>query len=306
MRFPLASVLVLIVGLLAGCQPSESQSLEGGPLSTERILENLKLEIPQLRQAQDLTLSSPRSSSVEGFQRATLTVNGANQLPVLINNNGTRLLVLSAEPVDVSRSLDEVTAARSEEQQANAERFARMTERLPKRGSADAPVTVTVFSDFQCPYCARALPLIDQIESRYPDRVRLVFAHFPLPMHGWARPASIAAQCAARQSDNAFWALHDAYFEQQGSVTEANVMDTAEAVLADASAPSLNLDRWRTCATDAQSAAHQEASATVDQTMQAGQQMQVRGTPTFFINGELMRGPRTIEAFSQRIDAAAQ
>lgn len=287
--------------ILGGCQPSESQSIEE-PLAPDRIVQNLKLQIPQLRQAQTLNLSPPQSSTVEGFRKATLTINGANQMPVLISEDGAQLLVLASEPVDVSRSAEEVTAALDKEQQANAERFAAMEERLPAVGPAEAPVTVTIFSDFQCPYCARALPLVNQIKRQYPERVRMIFAHFPLPMHGWARPASIAAQCAARQNHDAFWTLHDAYFEQQGSITEANVLDKAESFLADAN---LDMNRWRTCATDTDSEAHQEAATTVDETMTAGESMQVRGTPTFFINGDIMRGPRTFEAFQQRIEAEA-
>jgi protein-disulfide isomerase len=303
---PLLSIVAAFTLLLTGCQPSESQSLREQPFSQERIIENLKLEIPQLRQAQDLTLSPPQSSTVDGFRKATLTVNGANRLPVLISEDGSQLLILSAEPVNVSRSLEEVTAVLDEESNATAEVLSQMAKRLPSRGPADAPVTLTVFSDFQCPYCARALPLIEDVEAAYPERVRLVFAHFPLPMHGWARPASVAAQCAARQSDTAFWHLHDAYFEQQGDVTEANVVDKAETILASAAFDALDMDRWRTCAMDEQSDAHQDAMATVDQALQTGEQVRVRGTPTFFINGALMRGPRTVEAFGARIEAEAQ
>lgn len=299
---PLSSVVtILVLILVAGCQPSESQSLDGA-LAPDRIIENLKLEVPQLRQAQRLTLSTPEASAVDGFQQATLTINGANQMSVLISDDGEQLLVLAAPPVDVSRSMDEVSAELDAETTERTERFAQLAEMLPTYGPSDAPVTVTVFSEFQCPYCAQTLPLINDIKSTYPERVRLVFAHFPLPMHGWARPASIAAQCAARQRSDAFWAVHDAYFEQQSSITEANVIATAETALADAA---LDLEQWRTCASDEQSTAHQEAASTVDEAMRVGESMQVRGTPTFFINGEVMRGPRTIEAFGQRIEAAA-
>lgn len=299
---PLLSVVTILASiLLAGCQPSESQSLDGA-LAPDRIIENLKLEVPQLRQAQRLTLSTPEASSVDGFQQATLTINGANQMSVLISDDGEQLLVLAAPPVDVSRSMEDVSSALDAETADRTERFDRLAEMLPTYGPADAPVTITVFSEFQCPYCAETLPLVNNIKSRYPERVRLVFAHFPLPMHGWARPASIAAQCAARQSTDAFWTVHDAYFEQQGNVTESNVVATAETALADAD---LDLEAWRTCATDDQSTAHQEAASTVDEALRTGETMQVRGTPTFFINGEVMRGQRTIEAFGQRIEAAA-
>src|SRR6056297_506817 len=104
--------LVLFAVLLTGCQASESQPADGvSDLSSERILQNLKLQIPQLRQASDLQLGAMSSSTVPSFQRSTLTINGSRQVPVLVRDDGEQLLVLAGEPVDVSKSLDEATAA---------------------------------------------------------------------------------------------------------------------------------------------------------------------------------------------------
>jgi protein-disulfide isomerase len=296
-------LLACLAILLAGCQPSESQPAQSGAdsLSTERIIENLRLQIPQLRRANSIDLGALSSSSVPGFQRSTLTINGANRVPVLIRDDGEQLLVLAGEPVDVSKSASEAQAAIQAEAEEKQAALAKITETLPSRGPDDAPVTMTVFSDFQCPYCAKSLPLIEQVREKYPETVRYVFAHYPLPMHGWARPASIAAECAARQSEDAFWALHDAYFANQGQITEQNVLDKSATYLGDTG---VDMDRWRTCAREEESTAHQNAAKAVDQAMQTGQNVQVRGTPTFFINGEMYQGQRSLSAISQRIETA--
>jgi protein-disulfide isomerase len=86
----------------------------------------------------------------------------------------------------------------------------------PVDGPADAWVTVVVFSDFECPYCAAARRTLASVLPSYGTDVRLVFKHFPLSMHARARPAAIAAQCAASQGR--FWELHDLVFANQSTL----------------------------------------------------------------------------------------
>jgi protein-disulfide isomerase len=300
-----SSLLILALAVLVGCQPSESQPAPGTDLdlSPERIVQNLKLQIPQLRQAQNVELGALSSSPVPGFQRSTLTVNGSNRVPVLVREDGEQLLVLAGEPVDISKSADAAEAAMAEEGAARQEALGDVVSRLPARGPDDAKVTLTVFSDFQCPYCAKSLPLIESVREQYPESVRYVFAHFPLPMHKWARPASIAAQCAARQDEDAFWTLHDAFFDNQAGLTPDNVIDRAASYL---EGSSIDMEEWRTCATDEGSDAHRSAASLVDTAMQTGEQVQVRGTPTFFVNGEMYRGARNPSALASRIEAALE
>jgi protein-disulfide isomerase len=66
----------------------------------------------------------------------------------------------------------------------------------PVRGDADGPVTIVEFSDFQCPFCARAAPVIEDVLKKYPKGVRFVYKQFPLPMHPMARPAAQASLAA--------------------------------------------------------------------------------------------------------------
>ncbi len=91
---------------------------------------------------------------------------------------------------------------------------------FPVLGPADAPVTITVFSDFQCPYCARFAQVLEKdVLPREGSNVRVVFREFPLQMHPWARPAAQTAVCVAQQNHQYFWKLHDYLFDHQREIT---------------------------------------------------------------------------------------
>ncbi|WP_051141274.1 DsbA family protein [Salisaeta longa] len=294
-----ACVVVALLFMSVGCTPSDAQQSSDDALSTERIVENLKLEIPQLRAANP-TLRDVRASTVKGFKRATLQV-GQRQLPVLISSDGTQLLLLASEPLDVSRTIQEIDAQQSAQKAERMKRLANVMAGMPARGPSDAPVTVVEFSEFQCPYCQRAQSSIDRLLKAYPDKVRLVYLHFPLPMHGWAEPAAIASQCAARQSEAAFWTLHDALFTHQGSITKQNLTEKAATYL---QGTSIDMQQWRTCATDPSSAAHKEAQRTVRATHSTGRALGVQGTPAFFINGTMVEGAQPFSVLKQHVEEA--
>jgi protein-disulfide isomerase len=91
------------------------------------------------------------------------------------------------------------------------------------RGPLTAPVTIVEFSDFECPFCRRFAEIARQVLPEEKDQVRIVFHHFPLPMHPWARAAAEGAACAQLQSSEAFWSIHDQLFQNQQSITPENV-----------------------------------------------------------------------------------
>lgn len=159
----------------------------------------------------------------------------------------------------------------------------------PSRGPADAAVTIVEFSDYQCPFCSRAEPIIDQVLALFPEDVRLVYRHFPIDsIHPRARPAAIAAVCAEEQGR--FWEFHKRVFENQ-----RNLSDEALAGFAD----ELELDR---AAYDA--CLEGEAAATrVAEDLAAGQEAGTTGTPAFYVNGILLSGARPADDFIDVIDA---
>ncbi len=153
-------------------------------------------------------------------------------------------------------------------------------------GPADALVTVVVFSDFQCPFCAKSAPVAHQIVEQYDD-VRVLFRNLPLPMHERAREAAKAALAAERQGK--FWEMHDALFAAQKEIPTLDFATLAGSV-------GLDVERFNADMADAaldQLIADDEAIA---------DRLRVRSTPSAFINGKFLRGAQPLASFSAKID----
>lgn len=165
-------------------------------------------------------------------------------------------------------------------------------------GPATAPVTLVVFSDFQCPYCKRAAEWLKAETAKFdPKDLRLVYRYFPLSFHAWAKPAAEAAACVAAQSPATFWKFHDAIFTNQASINPENaqgrLMDLALAT------PGINAVEFQKCVESGRMA------ETVKKDQSLGASIQVRGTPTVFINGKLLPGLRSPEQLHAAIEEAA-
>lgn len=92
-----------------------------------------------------------------------------------------------------------------------------ITDKDHKTGASNGRITIVEFSDFECPYCSRYKATTDQILEAYPDDVTVVFKHFPLSFHQYAKPAAIASECAAEQGK--FWEMYDELFALNASQT---------------------------------------------------------------------------------------
>jgi protein-disulfide isomerase len=159
----------------------------------------------------------------------------------------------------------------------------------PARGPADASVTIIEFSDYQCPFCRRAEPTVEQVLAQYEGKVRFVFRHFPLDrIHPLARGASEAAACAAEQGK--FWEYHAALFAEGAQFDRAGL---------DAVATKTGLDpaAFKACVDG------RKTQGLVEADLKAGEAAGVTGTPAFFINGIPLRGALPIEDFKKVIDA---
>lgn len=157
------------------------------------------------------------------------------------------------------------------------------TDQSPSFGPATAPVTMVVFSDFQCPNCKEEAKLMrENIPAKFPTQVRLYFKNYPLEqIHPWAKPAAIAGRCVFRQSPTAFWKYHDWIYEHQGEITPENFKDT---VLNWAKSADLDLLQFGRCV---------DTKATepeIDKEIAEGRSLNVDATPTTFINGRRLVG----------------
>ena len=157
----------------------------------------------------------------------------------------------------------------------------------PSRGPATAKVTIVEFSDFQCPFCSRALPAVERVMKDYDGKVRLVFRNFPLDMHPLAGKAAEAGACAADQ--NKFWEMHDRMFGDQNKLAVADLKKTARDIGIDGA-------RFDKCLDGG------EKRQVVEADLKAGGDAGVSGTPAFFVNGVFINGAVPYEDFKQVLD----
>lgn len=152
-------------------------------------------------------------------------------------------------------------------------------------GPKDAPVTLVLFSDFQCPFCSQmAAGLRREILPAEGDKLRLIFRQFPLPMHPWARAAAEATACASVQNDKYFWTLHDYIFTHQREITIDNMASKLSEQAA--TMEGFDLAQFKTCIDK------KETAASIDRDVAFGNELKVSGTPTLFINGQRISGYR--------------
>ncbi|MEI9948361.1 MAG: thioredoxin domain-containing protein [Pseudomonadota bacterium] len=164
--------------------------------------------------------------------------------------------------------------------------------RDPQWGSEDAPVTVVVFSDFQCPFCGRVQATLKQIRETYgPAQVRMVWKNYPLPFHPKARPAAEAAMAVfALKGNEAFWNFHDRAFANQADLSSENYEKWALEAGIDAVAFKKEL-------------AAPNGGAKIDEDAALAAKVGVNGAPGFRINGVTVSGAQPFEKFKEVIDA---
>ena len=158
----------------------------------------------------------------------------------------------------------------------------------PAIGSANAPITIVEFSDFQCPFCQRAAPTLKKVREVYGDKVRVVWKDYPLTqIHPQAFKASEAAHCAAEQGK--FWEYHDRLFANQQALQPDDLKKYATDLGLDAAkfAPCLDSSKYAERVRDGVS---------------AGSRLGVNSTPTLYINGRMLQGAQPFEAFQAVID----
>ncbi|TMA23315.1 MAG: thioredoxin [Deltaproteobacteria bacterium] len=154
-------------------------------------------------------------------------------------------------------------------------------------------MTIVEWSDFQCPFCGRVMPTLEQIEKNYGSDVRVVFKHNPLPMHPNAPYAAKAA--IAAQNQGKFWQMHDKLFEANNSHAPDGL--SQEKVDQMARDIGLDMDKYKADV----NAPETQARIAADQAQAS--RLGANGTPHFFINGARVSGAMPYESFKSVIDA---
>ncbi|MDC0740020.1 DsbA family protein [Polyangium mundeleinium] len=166
------------------------------------------------------------------------------------------------------------------------------TKENPTKGPANAKVTVQIFSDFECPFCKRVEPTLAELDAAFPGKIRFVWRNKPLPFHKNAMPTALAAMEAFKQKGNdAFWKMHDAFFQDQTQLDRAGIERTAAA---------LGLDVQKVLA----AIDGQTHKALIDADLKAADDASITGTPTFVINGYLLSGAQPLSKFKKIVNLA--
>jgi protein-disulfide isomerase len=157
----------------------------------------------------------------------------------------------------------------------------------PFLGGKGAKLTILEYSDFQCPFCSRVVPTVQQIADTYGDQVKIVFRNFPLSFHQFAQKAAEASECA--NSQGKFWEMHDKMFANQNALTIENLKSYAGQI-------GLDQAKFDACLDNG------DMKSVVDKEFQEGTASGVQGTPAFLIGGELMSGALPFDQFKTVID----
>lgn len=160
------------------------------------------------------------------------------------------------------------------------------TSNSPYKGNKDAPIVIVDYTDFQCPYCAKLLPIFKTLLKRYPKKIKIVYKNYPLRSHQFAKKAASAAMAAHLKGK--FWEFHDRLYANYYRMSDEAIdnirkelgLDTAEF---ETLMNSPKIERM------------------IRQDILQGQNIGVRSTPTVFVNGKLQKDKR-LEGFIETIE----
>ncbi|MEK9130616.1 MAG: thioredoxin domain-containing protein [Patescibacteria group bacterium] len=157
------------------------------------------------------------------------------------------------------------------------------------RGNKDAKVVLIEYADFQCPYCVRHHPNMEQLMEEYGDQIAWVYRHFPLSFHDDAQPAAVASECANEQGK--FWEFADAMFVDGADLGTDFYVSTATTL-------GLNVDSFKSCLSSG------KYDDLIDAQQAAGSAAGVSGTPATYVNGTLVSGAVPYATLKSMVDAA--
>jgi protein-disulfide isomerase len=203
-----------------------------------------------------------------------------------VDRTGTEVRDLRGAIEAVARAGPPRDTAMRDRPDANR-RYTVSTKDAPVRGDPDAKIAVIEFSDFQCPFCGRAVPLLDQISKTYGNKVKIVFKHLPLSIHPKAPAAHAAAEAAHRQGK--FWQMHDKIFADQEGMSPERYEQYAKEI-------GLDMARFKRDVADA------SIKKRIDADAAEAEQLGVTGTPAFFVDGRYLPGAVPFERIKVLLD----
>lgn len=212
-------------------------------------------------------LAQFKDSEIGSLKKGEVSVGGRQSVPVFISNDGKYLIAgeLIDSTIDPSKEIMKKISL----------------DGVPRRGDKNAKITIVEYSDFQCPFCARAHSMLPEIMEDYKGKVNLVYKQLPLRNHNWAKGAAIASVCAGEQGNEKFWEFHDMVFENQRNIS----LDKSNDQFRDfAKQIGLNTGKFDKCLSSP------EVALRIENDVKEANTIGVRSTPTFVVNGMIVPG----------------
>jgi protein-disulfide isomerase len=235
------------------------------PPQTQKSVEAFLRNYYALGSDYTITVSAPKPIGSSGLSEVSVDVkspDGGDTVKMYLTADGRYLIRgevndLSTDPL--------------------AENVARFDLRgAPVFGDPKAPITMVEYGDFECPVCRNFHDAVRGLLPKYPQ-VKLIFKDFPIDqIHPWARTAALAGRCAYQQDPKAFWKMYDIIYDNQDLISAANAYDK---IMEFAARANLNTEAFKSCLSSPQATAEVEAS------LNNGKLLDVRSTPTVFVNG---------------------
>lgn len=292
MRFSRLFVILALIAVGIGCN---AQSVPLSPGLQTKLDRRIKLTI----RAQ---YNVPPDYNVSLGQRTKSNISGYDTLPVTFKNGKGQ-----EKTTNFLISNDNNTLARLEKFDLTANPTSQITTLgRPIRGNPNAKVTIIVFDDLECPFCARMNEtLFPETEKHYGSMVRYIYKNFPLPMHPWAMHAAVDVNCLAAQSPTGYWNLVDYIHQHDSEISgERGQQDVAtsklrvdEATRAEGKKQQVDMQKLNACIT-------KQDESQVRKSMQEGNALGIDGTPTLFVNGERANGAVSQSILWTMIDRA--
>ena len=253
--------------LLAASAFAQKTALDKAAL--EAYLRNVELFLPIVTAKID---DAKPSADLPGFYDVWVhwSANGANKDELIyVSKDGSH--IIRGDAYDVNKNPF----------QGNLDKL--KTANQPILGNPKAPVTMIVFSDFQCPVCKEEAQVMRaNLLKTFPDKVKAYFKDFPLDsIHNWARTAAIAGRCVYKQGNEKFWEYYDWAYENQQNIGADNFSNKFQDFAKEKGMDGMQLGRC---------IENRTTEAELNKEVDEGRALQVQATPTIFLNGRKLEG----------------
>jgi len=271
------ALVVLFLGVAAGALAQQPAAATAA--AQEQKVEAFLRYYFALGAEVEITVGTPTELGTSGLLEVPIEVKskeGSDKLKMYLTKDGRYLL--RGEISDLTS--DPLAENIAKMQLANS----------PVLGDPKAPITLVEYSDFECPVCRNLHDALRGLLPNYPQ-VKVIFKDFPIDaIHPWARTAALAGRCAYQQNPRAFWKVYDLIYDNQDLISAASAWDK---MMDFAGRAGLNTDTFKSCM------ASPQAAGEVDASLANGQLLEVRATPTVFVNGRRISGadPHTVQQY---------